>query len=38
VMVAPPLIVNEEEVDTIARLIGETVGAFEKELRGSAGA
>ncbi len=32
-MVAPPLIVTAEQVDTIAALIGETVGAFEQQLR-----
>ncbi len=34
-MVAPPLIVTAEQVDTIAALIGETLAAFEKELRAS---
>lgn len=32
-MVAPPLIVDAQQVDTIASLIGETLAAFEKELK-----
>jgi adenosylmethionine-8-amino-7-oxononanoate aminotransferase len=32
-MVAPPLIVDAPQVDTIAALIGETLQAFEKQLR-----
>ena len=35
-MVAPPLIVDAQQVDTIAALIGDTLAAFEKQLRGSA--
>lgn len=35
-MVAPPLIVDGAQIDTIAALIGETLAAFEKELRASA--
>src|SRR5690606_65390 len=35
-MVAPPLIVDGAQVDTIAALIGETLAAFEKELRACA--
>jgi adenosylmethionine-8-amino-7-oxononanoate aminotransferase len=31
-MVAPPLIVDAEQIDTIAGLIGETLHAFEKQL------
>ncbi len=31
-MVAPPLIVDGPQVDTIAELIGDTLGAFEKQL------
>lgn len=34
-MVAPPLIVDGPQVDTIAALIGETLAAFEKQLRAS---
>lgn len=32
-MVSPPLIVSEGEIDEIARLVGETLGAYEAELR-----
>lgn len=32
-MVAPPLIVQPDEIDEIAALIGDAVGAFEKEHR-----
>ncbi|MFA7505647.1 MAG: aminotransferase class III-fold pyridoxal phosphate-dependent enzyme [Burkholderiaceae bacterium] len=32
-MVAPPLIVDGPQIDTIAALIGETLAAFEKELQ-----
>jgi adenosylmethionine-8-amino-7-oxononanoate aminotransferase len=35
-MVAPPLIVDAQQVDTIAALIGDTLAAFEKQLRGAA--
>lgn len=31
-MVAPPLIVNAQQIDTIAALIGETLQAFEAQL------
>jgi hypothetical protein len=31
-MVAPPLIVDAAQVDTIAGLIGETLLAFESQL------
>ncbi|WP_271619799.1 aminotransferase family protein [Bradyrhizobium sp. CCBAU 51745] len=31
-MISPPLTVTNEEVDEIARLIGETLAAYEKEL------
>ncbi len=31
-MVAPPLIVDAQQIDTIAGLIGETLHAFEKQL------
>ncbi len=31
-MVAPPLIVDAQQIDTIAALIGETLHAFEKQL------
>ncbi len=33
-MVAPPLIVDAQQVDTIAALIGDTLAAFEKQLKG----
>jgi 4-aminobutyrate aminotransferase-like enzyme len=32
-MVSPPLIVTEAEVEEIVRLIGETLAAYEAELR-----
>lgn len=35
-MVAPPLIVDAPQVDEIAALIGDTLAAFEKQLRGAA--
>ena len=35
-MVAPPLIVDGPQVDTIAELIGDTLAAFEKQLRSAA--
>lgn len=35
-MVAPPLIVDAPQVDAIAALIGETLAAFEKQLRTTA--
>ena len=31
-MVAPPLIVDAQQIDTIAALIGETLQAFEAQL------
>ncbi len=35
-MVAPPLIVDAQQIDTIAGLIGETLEAFEKQLKATA--
>jgi adenosylmethionine-8-amino-7-oxononanoate aminotransferase len=35
-MVAPPLIVDARQIDTIAALIGDTLAAFEKQLEGIA--
>ncbi len=35
-MVAPPLIVDAQQVDTIAALIGDTLAEFEKQLKGTA--
>ncbi len=35
-MVAPPLIVDAQQIDTIAGLIGETLGAFEQQLAATA--
>lgn len=35
-MVAPPLIVDAQQIDTIAALIGDTLAAFEKQLKGTA--
>ena len=35
-MVAPPLIVDAPQIDTIAGLIGETLAAFEKQLGSAA--
>ena len=32
-MIAPPLIVDGPQIDTIAALIGETLAAFEQQLR-----
>jgi len=32
-MITPPLIINEAEVDEIAALLGETLYAYERELR-----
>jgi adenosylmethionine-8-amino-7-oxononanoate aminotransferase len=35
-MVAPPLIVDAQQIDTIAALIGDTLEAFEKQLKATA--
>jgi len=35
-MVAPPLIVDAQQIDTIAALIGDTLEAFEKQLKETA--